>query len=196
MTLTGTGRDLLDDELLADFDERAPVYDRHNAFDPTSPRLMPLILNQIKEETMVTERLARCLESGDFAPFARPFAPDALFDAHVPAWRFQLEGPEATTGQLRSWWPVQGRPAAWEVTTSEHGFVVQFERWWRESDDDVNAGSCTGCASRPARWWRTSCTAPANGDQRCGRRWPPPLRWYARDLLSARHCRRARSNGG
>jgi alkylation response protein AidB-like acyl-CoA dehydrogenase len=32
MTLTGTGRDLLDDELLADFDGRAPVYDRHNAF--------------------------------------------------------------------------------------------------------------------------------------------------------------------
>jgi alkylation response protein AidB-like acyl-CoA dehydrogenase len=32
MTLTGTGRDLLDDELLADFDARAPAYDRHNAF--------------------------------------------------------------------------------------------------------------------------------------------------------------------
>jgi hypothetical protein len=32
MTLTGTGRDPLDDELLADFDGRAPVYDRHNAF--------------------------------------------------------------------------------------------------------------------------------------------------------------------
>ena len=32
MTLTGTGRDLLDDDLLDDFDGRAPVYDRHNAF--------------------------------------------------------------------------------------------------------------------------------------------------------------------
>ena len=33
---------------------------------------------------------------------------------------------------------MQGRLAAWEVTTSEDGTVVQFERWWRESDDDVN----------------------------------------------------------
>jgi hypothetical protein len=34
---------------------------------------------------------------------------------------------------------VQGRLAAWEVTTSEDAYVVvQFERWWRESDDDVN----------------------------------------------------------
>jgi alkylation response protein AidB-like acyl-CoA dehydrogenase len=32
MTLTQTGRDLLDDELLADFDQRAPVYDRHITF--------------------------------------------------------------------------------------------------------------------------------------------------------------------
>jgi hypothetical protein len=57
---------------------------------------------ETEEEKIVTERLARCLESGDFAPFARAYAPDASFDAHVPGWRFQLEGPEAITGQLRS----------------------------------------------------------------------------------------------
>jgi len=36
MTLTGTGRDLLDDELLADFDARAPAYGRSAPPDPTS----------------------------------------------------------------------------------------------------------------------------------------------------------------
>jgi hypothetical protein len=90
---------------------------------------------ETEEETMVTETLACCLESGDFAPLVGAYAPDALFDAHVPGWRFQLEGPEAITEQLRRWWPVPGRLAAWEVTTSEDGFVVQFERWWRETDD-------------------------------------------------------------
>ena len=87
---------------------------------------------------MVTATLARCLESGDFAPLTVAYAADALLDAHVPGWRFQLEGPGAITGQFGRWWPVQGRLATWDVTTSEDGFVIQFERWWQEGDDEVN----------------------------------------------------------
>jgi hypothetical protein len=124
---------------------------------------------ETEEEKIVTERLARCLESGDFAPFARAYAPDALFDAHVPGWRFQLEGPEAITGQLRSWWPVQGRLAAWEVTTSEDGYVVvQFERWWRESDDDVNC--------RQLHRLRVEAGQVVSDVVYCAGKWGPALR--------------------
>ena len=108
MTLTGTGRDLLDDELLADFDGRAPVYDRHNAARPVplAPGLQcrcnrgghDQAMPETEEEKIVTERLARCLESGDFAPFARAYAPDALLMLTYRAGASSSKAPRRSRG--------------------------------------------------------------------------------------------------
>lgn len=87
---------------------------------------------------MVIDTLARCLESGDFAQLAPAYSPNALLDAHVPNWRFQLEGPERITGQFQSWWPTPGRLTAWGATATDDGFVVQFERWWQEGPDELS----------------------------------------------------------
>ncbi len=77
----------------------------------------------------VIRRLAddfhRCFETFDAAPGL--FAADALFDLYPPFWRFQIQGPEAFTQQLRA---IASGPVTVEVlrmVATASGFVSETE---------------------------------------------------------------------
>ncbi len=69
--------------------------------------------------------LNRCFETFDAGEDV--FAEDAFFDLRPPFWRFQLEGPEAFTAQLRAvaTGPTSARVLR-TVPTAE-GFVMEHE---------------------------------------------------------------------
>lgn len=91
----------------------------------------------------LAERIIDCLRAGDYERLARLYRPDALLDANVPSWRYQLQGPTAILAQFRE--EVQSfsgwRCTGWRATGTEDGVVVETEvrfdhngeeRLWRD----------------------------------------------------------------
>jgi hypothetical protein len=55
------------------------------------------------------------------------FAPDAFFDLYPPLWRFQLQGPDAFTRQLRAIATGPTSSRALRVVPTATGFVMEQE---------------------------------------------------------------------
>jgi len=79
--------------------------------------------------TALVERITACLEAGDYEALAALYRPDALLDANVPEWRYQLQGPDAILQLFRE---EEMTLAGWRLTSSRattmaEGVVVEAE---------------------------------------------------------------------
>lgn len=86
---------------------------------------------------VIAERYRAAVEAADREALAGLYHPDALLDAHVPNWRFQVQGRHAiveNTGAL----PGPGRFTFFNAEPTASGdLLVQFE--WRQLEDDKAA---------------------------------------------------------
>lgn len=79
-------------------------------------------------KTLIDE-IDRIYRNADYDNLAGIYTPDVVLDAHVPSWRFQLQGPEA----IVSWWLEQVSHfekfrVTWvRVTPADGGAVVEWE---------------------------------------------------------------------
>ena len=78
--------------------------------------------------------LIESLRSGNFDQLRPHLAPESVFDASVPGWRFRLQGPESIVRQLHHWWPTPAELPSYRVTPTAEGAVVEFERRWLGDD--------------------------------------------------------------
>lgn len=86
---------------------------------------------------MIADSYRKAVEAGDQAALAELYDPDVLLDAHVPNWRFQVQGREAVAARTAVL-PGPGQFASFEAeATSSGDVVVQFE--WRQSEDSGGA---------------------------------------------------------
>lgn len=96
----------------------------------------------------LTERFTTRVERGQFDLLPELYTDDALFDAHVPNWRFQVRGSAAIAAQLEGWFQLPGR---FREVSDEHtrsdDLLVRFE--WRERE-----GTATLVVSREMQLWR------------------------------------------
>ena len=83
---------------------------------------MSATVDQTAREHLV-DGLIRVLETGRGA--SEVFASDAIFDLNVPAWRFQVQGPDA----FNEWWHEEvqgaGRVTIGRSARTPSGFVVE-----------------------------------------------------------------------
>ena len=83
----------------------------------------------------IAQRYRTAVEAGDVAALAELYHPDALLDAHVPNWRFQLQGRPAVAAYTGGALPGPGRFAAFAAEPTASGdLLVQFE--WRQHAED------------------------------------------------------------
>lgn len=94
--------------------------------------------------TTLADRIEARLSALDFDALADLYRPDALFDASVPQWRYQLQGREAIREALaEEFAPIleSARVEARRATRTDDGVVVELEvrfvqdgeeRLWRE----------------------------------------------------------------
>jgi hypothetical protein len=75
----------------------------------------------------VIRSFVEALETAKWSGREDDYKPDALFDASVPNWRFQLEGGGKIVEQLADWFGIQPTVLEPTVTLTEDGAVVDFE---------------------------------------------------------------------
>lgn len=86
----------------------------------------------------LAEQYRSAVEAGDLAALAGLYQPDVLFDAHVPNWRFQLQGRDAVAEHTGGALPSPGHFTSFDVTPTTAGdLLVQFE--WHGPTDDGGA---------------------------------------------------------
>jgi hypothetical protein len=72
------------------------------------------------------------VESASVPELDGVFAPDALLDATVPNWRFQVRGGHAVRAQLAGWFADAGRFEELRRTPLPDGELVEFLLTWTE----------------------------------------------------------------
>lgn len=86
---------------------------------------------------MVIERFKKLLESGDFDELDEVYAPNALLDANVPAWRFQRLGLDEIVAQYKEWYlPTPVRITGWKEKRTTWGAVIEVESSAGEGEDE------------------------------------------------------------
>lgn len=84
----------------------------------------------VMEDTNVerlVDRFRELVEGAEFERLAGLYAPEALLDVTLPAWRFQLRGPDAIRSQFRAWYEVPARILRWDVRSADWGAVIEAE---------------------------------------------------------------------
>ncbi len=85
-------------------------------------------------DELLPERYRTAVEARDVDRLAALYHPEVLLDAHVPNWRFQLQGPAAVAAATGTGLPGPGRFASFAVErTASADLLVQFE--WRQDAD-------------------------------------------------------------
>jgi hypothetical protein len=91
-------------------------------------------LRGIAATLVIAERYRTAVESGDLDKLAELYHPQALLDAHVPNWRFQIQGREMVARAAATALPGPGRFTAFNAESTVSGdLLVQFE--WQQADD-------------------------------------------------------------
>lgn len=86
---------------------------------------------------MTAESYHKAVEAGDEAAMALLYDPDVLLDAHVPNWRFQVQGRDVVAARTVGL-PGPGRFASFEAEPTASGDVLlQLE--WRQHESDGGA---------------------------------------------------------
>lgn len=115
------------------------------------------------------ERFMARMEQGDFDGLTTLYTDDALFDAHVPNWRFQVRGRGEIAEQMKAWFQLPGRfHDVHEEWTAAGEPLVRFE--WRERE-----GSSTQIVSREMQLWRLNDGRIAEQLVFCAGRWDVAL---------------------
>jgi len=102
--------------------------------------------------------LNRCFETYEPAPDL--FAEDAFFDLRPPEWRFQLQGPDVFTSQLRAIAVAASTARILRVAPTTTGFVMEHEET-QHTPDPVTAHRLLWCEVRDGRI--TEVTVYCNG---------------------------------
>ena len=76
----------------------------------------------------LTDRLRRCVATGEFAALAAAYAEDALLDVSLPGERRKPSGPEGIVEALSSALPGPGRVVEWDASVHPEGIAVWLER--------------------------------------------------------------------
>lgn len=119
-------------------------------------------------QTLVKQFMT-CIEHGDDDRIATLYTDDAIFDAHVPNWRFQVQGPDAIAEQLKAWFRLPGRFDEVQTQLTVAGDVlVRFA--WREREETVDA-----ITSREMQLWRLAGDRITEQVVFCAGRWGRPL---------------------
>ena len=101
----------------------------------------------ITDPHVIAERYRAAVEAGDLDALAKVYQPEALLDAHVPNWRFQVQGRHAVAETTGTGLPSPGRFATFDAEATASGdLLVQFE--WRQDDEHG------GQVSRELHIWR------------------------------------------
>lgn len=98
--------------------------------------------------TIPTDRFVELVEAGAHEQLVSLYTEDALFDAHVPNWRFQRQGPQAIVQELTSWFGAPGRFSRFDVEPTVSGDLL-IELEWRQQE-----GTAAEIHSREAQRWR------------------------------------------
>lgn len=80
----------------------------------------------------------RAMVAGDHEAAPALYTNDAVFDANVPEWRFQLQGADAVRRQLDEWHPVAPKLVEWRETTTARGLLIEVALW--EGEDHQQYG--------------------------------------------------------
>lgn len=109
------------------------------------------------------------IAEGDFIAVGELYAPDALMDAHVPDWRFQVHGRRAIVDQLARWFCAPGVFREVEVEAVAGGdLFVRFE--WCEAP-----GTNEEVISREMHQWRLDGGRISEQVVFCAGRWDRDL---------------------
>ena len=88
----------------------------------------------------LTQQIEEALGALDAGRLAGLYRADALLDANVPQWRYQLQGPAAIGEQLREEWaPVVeagARVTSLRTSPMDGGLVVETEVRFREDGEE------------------------------------------------------------
>ena len=124
------------------------------------------------------ERLLEAVCEGRGADTARLFAEDALLEAVVPNWRFEVGGSTAIASELGRWYGHPGQFESVNVIPTPSGAVVTFTLLWEE------CGVPHAC--RQAHLLDLDANGRISRDQAwCGGRWPADL---LAEMEAARHA--------
>ncbi len=101
----------------------------------------------ITDTNVIAERYRTAVENRDVDALAKLYHPEVLLDAHVPNWRFQVQGRHAVAEATGTGLPGPGRFAFFDVEATASGdLLVQFE--WRQEEGQG------GQRSRELHVWR------------------------------------------
>ena len=79
------------------------------------------------EEPEAIRRFVEAMRTAQWDGVEAVYTDDALFDASVPNWHFQLEGGDKCVAQLADWFGIAPTVFEHVVTATEDGAVVDFE---------------------------------------------------------------------
>lgn len=117
----------------------------------------------------LVERFTSSVERGDSDQLPELYTADAVFDAHVPNWRFQVQGPAAIAEQLKGWFQLPGRFHELQTHATVGGdLLVRFA--WCEQEDTEEA-----ITSREMQLWRLAGGQIAEQVVFCAGRWDAHL---------------------
>jgi ketosteroid isomerase-like protein len=85
----------------------------------------------------IAERYRTAVEAGDPEGLAKLYHPDALLDAHVPNWRFQVQGRHAIVEHTCRPPAPGGFTSFTAEPTASGDLLVEFE--WRQQPDEGGA---------------------------------------------------------
>ena len=89
----------------------------------------------------LTERYRAAVEAGDLAALATLYHDDALLDAHVPNWRFQLAGRDDVARFTGCGLPAPGRFTSFVAEPTVDGDLLLQLEWRQHADDGPGAQS-------------------------------------------------------
>lgn len=91
---------------------------------------IPTRLEPAKSDDSVVDRFLAGIVSADMP--AVVFSDEAVFDATVPNWRYQVRGAEAVQAELAKWYADRGRFREIDRTDIPGGEFVEFTLTWTE----------------------------------------------------------------
>ncbi len=88
----------------------------------------------MSDPQIIAEHYRAAVEARDVASLAELYEPEVLLDAHVPNWRFQVQGRHAVAEITGTALPGPGRFASFNVEPTASGdLLLEFE--WRGHTD-------------------------------------------------------------
>ena len=92
-------------------------------------------MTAVQTPQVTADRYRAAVEAGDLDALAELYHPEALLDAHVPNWRFQVQGARAVAETTVTGLDRPGRFASFEAEPTASGDLLVQAEWRRQTDD-------------------------------------------------------------